>query len=167
MTKKIWLIESEIKQKYSIKCLHWTYLSIQPHFLPSLPWVFCSLQITFSALKSSCCFMLVSQLSVSSAWSSLDTPTSFLSLSFGLLFLQCLSWPHSSSPQVEMTSLSFVTWYQMPWKSLFHILISAFVCLLQLCEGKGKFSPCCSILVEGRRNPGQKLFFFNLYLIGR
>lgn len=34
MTKKCW-IKSEIKYKYFIKCLHWTCLSIQPHFLLS------------------------------------------------------------------------------------------------------------------------------------
>lgn len=42
--RNVCIIESEIKHKYSIKCLHWTCLSIQPHFLLSPPWAFCSLQ---------------------------------------------------------------------------------------------------------------------------
>lgn len=33
--RNVCIMESEIKQKYSIKCLHWTCLSIQPHFLLS------------------------------------------------------------------------------------------------------------------------------------
>lgn len=56
--RNVCIIEAEIKHKYSIKCLHWTCLSIQPHFLLSPPWAFCSLQwITCSSFQSSCCFM--------------------------------------------------------------------------------------------------------------
>lgn len=56
--RNVCIIESEIKHKYSIKCLRWTCLSIQPHFLLSPPWTFCFLWwITCSSVKSPCCFM--------------------------------------------------------------------------------------------------------------
>lgn len=102
--RNVCIMESEIKHKYSIKCLHWTYLSIQPHFLLSPLEPFTRYNELHAVPYSP---HAVSYLCVLHCLEQHGHPDLFLRLSIRSL-PQCLSWPHSSSPYIEMTSLSFV-----------------------------------------------------------